>query len=313
MEPYTLIGAGGAIGTPLAEMLLAQGKPVRLLSRSGKTTTGAESRSVDVLNRNELTEAVRGSKVAFLLVGLEYKTKVWQAQWPQVMENVIEACKATGVPLIFFDNVYMYGPVDGPMTESTPYRPASKKGAVRAEIATRLMNAVQKGELKAMIARSADFYGPHAGASSGFYVMALKNLAAGKKPQWFGDVMAPHTFSYTLDCTKALILLAEDSSAWNQTWHLPSANPAPVPADLISLAAKTMNTSYKGIQLFSKGMLRLLGIFIPVLKEFVEMMYQYDRPYLFDSTKFETHFQFKPTSYEQGMQETVAFFKLRKS
>lgn len=102
MQPYTIIGAGGAIGTPLAEELIKNGHPVRLLSRSGKTMVGAESRSVDVFNQAALTDAVRGSKVAFQLVGLDYNAKHWQEKWPIVMQNTIRACADTGVPLIFF-------------------------------------------------------------------------------------------------------------------------------------------------------------------------------------------------------------------
>ena len=160
MQPYTIIGSGGAIGAPLAQLLLDQQQPVRLLSRSGKTMPGAESRQTDVFNLTDLTEAVRGSRVAFLLVGLDYKAKLWQEKWPIVMQNVIKACSETKVPLIFFDNVYMYGPVDGKMTEETPFRPSSKKGAVRAQIANMLLDAVERGEITASIARSADFYGP---------------------------------------------------------------------------------------------------------------------------------------------------------
>jgi nucleoside-diphosphate-sugar epimerase len=159
MQPYTIIGAGGAIGTPLAHELIKNKKPVRLLSRSGKTMEGAESLSVDVFNAKELTEGIRGSKVAFLLVGLEYNTKIWEQQWPVVMQNTLQACKETGVPLVFFDNVYMYGPVAGKMTEETPFKPSSKKGVVRAKTVNMLLDAAQRGDVKACIARSADFYG----------------------------------------------------------------------------------------------------------------------------------------------------------
>lgn len=127
MQPHTIIGAGGAIGTPLAHELIKGGATVRLLSRSGKTMAGAESRATDVGNLKDLIEAIRGSKVAYQLVGLDYDTKIWQEKWPLVMQNTIQACAETGVPLIFFDNVYMYGPVEGKMTEETPFNPSSKK------------------------------------------------------------------------------------------------------------------------------------------------------------------------------------------
>lgn len=312
MKPYTIIGAGGAIGTPLAQELLKDGKKVRLLSRSGKTMEGAESQSVDVFQLSELTEAIRGSKVAFLLVGLDYNTKFWQQKWPLVMQNTISACAATGVPLVFFDNVYMYGPVEGRMTEETPFRPSSKKGVVRAQIATMLLDAVKRGEIQALIARSADFYGPWADEKSMFYQTVFKNLSAGKKAQWLGDPAAAHTMSYTLDCAKGLMLLADDPNAFGQTWHLPSKNPPSIPTDLIKFAASEMGLPYKGVQAAPKWLVRIIGLFVPIMKEMVEMVYQNERVYWFDSSKFEAKYNYKPISYEEGIKETIAFYQLRR-
>lgn len=312
MQPYTLIGAGGAIGTSLAHELIQHSKAVRLLSRSARPLEGAESRAVDVFNLQDLTEGIRGSKVAFLLIGLEYNTKIWQKQWPIVMQNTIRACAETGVPLIFFDNVYMYGAVQGKMTEETPFNPNSKKGMVRAQIATMLLEAVKKGELKASIARSADFYGPWADEKSMFYQTVLKNLSAGKKSQWLGNPAMAHTLSYTLDCARALIMLADDPSALNQTWHLPSKNPPPTPTELIQLSATEMGVLNKGVQAAPKWLVRILGLFIPIMKEMVEMVYQNEETYWFDSSKFETKYNYKPTSYEDGIRETIAFYQLKK-
>ncbi len=312
MQPYTLIGAGGAISIPLAQMLLDQKQPVRLLSRSGANLPGAESRKADVFNQAELTEAVRGSRVAYLLVGLDYNTKLWQEKWPTVMQNTIRACAETGVPLIFFDNVYMYGPVEGKMTEETPFRPSSKKGEVRAKIATMLLDAMRRGEVQASIARSADFYGPWADRVSVFYQVVLKNLAEGKKPQWLGNPAMPHSMSYTLDCARALILLADDPTSFNQTWHVPTYNPPPVPTDLIKIAADEIGRPYKGVQAAPKIIIRLLGLFIPIMREMVEMVYQNERPYYFDSSKFEKKYNYSPVPYAQGIRDTVAFFKLKK-
>ena len=312
MQPYTILGAGGAIGNPLAQMLIEQKKPVRLLSRSGALVTGAESRQTDVFNLQDLTEAIRGSKVVYLLIGIEYKAKIWQEQWPVVMQNTLQACTATGVPLVFFDNVYMYGSVEGRMTEETPFRPRSKKGEVRAKIAQQLLDATQRGDLQASIARSADFYGPWADKTSIFYVTVLKNLAEGKKPQWLGNPAMPHSMSYTLDCARALITLADDPTSFNQTWHLPTFNPPPVPLDLIKTAAAEMGVPDKGVMAVSKNFIRLLGLFIPIMREMVEMVYQTEKPYWFDSTKFEQQYGVKPTFYEQGIRETVAFYNLKK-
>ncbi len=312
MNPYTIIGAGGAIGTPLAQELIAKGQPVRLLSRSGKSMSGAESRKTDVFNLPDLTEAIRGSKVAFLLVGLDYNTKTWQEQWPVVMQNTLSACAETGVPLIFFDNVYMYGPVEGKMTEETPFKPSSKKGAVRANIANMLLDAVKRGEVKASIARSADFYGPWADEKSMFYQTVFKNLSEGKKSQWLGNPAMPHSMSYTIDCARALVLLADDPGSFNQTWHLPTDNPPPIPTELIQIAAREMGLPYTGVQAAPKFLVRLIGLFVPIMREMVEMVYQNERSYWFDSSKFERAYHYKPIGYEQGIRDTVAFFNLKK-
>jgi nucleoside-diphosphate-sugar epimerase len=311
MQPYTIIGSGGAIGTPLAHELINSGQAVRLLSRSGKTMPGAESIKVDVFNQQELTEAVRGSKVAYLLVGLDYNAKLWAEKWPLVMENTIRACAATGVPLVFFDNVYMYGPVEGKMTEETPFKPSSKKGQTRAKIANMLLDAMKKGEITASIARCADFYGPYADEKSMFYQTVFKNYTEGKKPQWLGDASMPHSMTYTIDCAKALVILANDPTSFNQTWHLPTHNPPRVPTDLVKMAAQEMGLPYKGVQAAPKFLVRLIGLFVPIMREMVEMVYQYERSYWFDSSKFENKYNYKPTSYETGLRDTVAFFNLK--
>lgn len=313
MEPYTIIGAGGAIGNSLTQELIKAEKPVRLLSRLGQNTVGADSRIVDVFHQRDLVESLRGSKVAFLLVGLDYDTNIWQEKWPIVMQNTLSACAEADVPLIFFDNVYMYGAVQGKMTEETPFNPNSKKGAVRATIATMLLDAVKRGDVKASIARSADFYGPWADLKSMFYQTVFKNLSEGKKPQWLGNPKMAHTMSYTLDCAKALVMLADDPSSFNQTWHMPSKNPPPVPTELIQIAAREMGVPYKGVQAAPRWLVRVMGIFIPIMHEMAEMVYQNEQPYWFDSSKFEQRYGFTPTNYEDGIRETVEFFKLRKN
>ena len=157
----TLLGAGGAISNHLAQLLAAQKSPFRLVSRSPHPASGAtEALTADLANPEDAIRAVAGSSVAVLLVGLKYDRKVWAERWPRIMANTINACQRAGAKLLFFDNVYMYGPVDGPMTEETPFRPSSKKGDIRARIANSLIEAWQSGKVTGMIARAADFYGP---------------------------------------------------------------------------------------------------------------------------------------------------------
>src|SRR5512135_133532 len=157
----TILGAGGPIANELAAVLAGKRTPFRLVGRNPKSVAGAELVQADVSDPEQTTRAVAGSDVVLLLVGLKYDLAVWRELWPRVMANTIEACKRANARLVFFDNVYMYGRVRGPMTETTPYNPSSKKGEIRARIATTLLEEAKAGRLNAMIARSADFYGPN--------------------------------------------------------------------------------------------------------------------------------------------------------
>src|SRR5580700_7976107 len=128
----TILGAGGAIGNELIKLLASKNQPFRLVGRNPKATAGAsESLAADLTERDQTVRAVAGSSVGYLLVGLKYDLKVSQEMRPRIMGNTIEACKRAGAKLLFFDNVYMYGKVSGPMTEETLFNPCSKKGEIR--------------------------------------------------------------------------------------------------------------------------------------------------------------------------------------
>jgi nucleoside-diphosphate-sugar epimerase len=224
------------------------------------------------------------------------------------MENVISVCAEQQIPLIFFDNIYMYGLVEGEITESTPFQPNSRKGKVRANIASMLLDAVQSGKIKALIARSADFYGPHSAQVSFLHQLVIGRHMHGKKAQWMVNPNMPHTFTYTPDAAKALYILAKDESAFGKTWHLPSSTPSLTGEELIQLSAVVCDAP-SGTQVISKLMMRVLGIFVPVLRESIEMLYQYERPYHFNSQAFQKKYGFNPTPYQKGIQETVDFYR----
>jgi nucleoside-diphosphate-sugar epimerase len=162
-----ILGAGGPIGSELIKELIARNEPVRLVSRRPKLVPGAaEVVAADLSILGGALNGVSGCRIAFLLVGPKYDLRVWRELCPRVMRNAIEAAKRSHARLVFFDNVYMYDRVDGVMTEETPFRPCSRKVEVRAEIATMLLNEIGSGNLTALIARSADFYGPRARTGS---------------------------------------------------------------------------------------------------------------------------------------------------
>ncbi|MBC7886731.1 MAG: NAD-dependent epimerase/dehydratase family protein [Ferruginibacter sp.] len=304
---HTILGAGGAIARELSSVLITNNQPVRLVGRNPKPVKGATTVAADLSNNSQTSEAVKGSSIVYLCVGLKYEVKIWAKNWPAIMQNTIDACKKHKAKLVFFDNIYCLGKVNGPMTEESVFNPNSKKGMIRAAIATQLLNEIKAGNLTSLIARSADFYGPGC-KTSVFNLLITDKMVKGKKAQYLVNANQKHSFTYTPDCGKALWLLSQRNDAFNQTWHLPTAQPALTGKELISLAAKELGTE-PNYTILSKGYIRFGGLFNNTVKELYEMLYQNESEYIFDSSKFENAFGIAPTSYEEGIKQTMLFYK----
>jgi nucleoside-diphosphate-sugar epimerase len=307
----TILGANGIISTEVAKALTQYTDKIRLVSRNPRKVNDTdEIFAADLTNPEQTLAAVAGSEIVFLTAGLQYNIKVWQEQWPLIMQNVIEACKKHKAKLVFFDNVYLYGKVIGWMTEETPVNPCSKKGKVREVIAGMLMNEIALGNITAMIVRAADFYGPNTPLSFAT-VMIFDNLAKGKKAQWMLNDSVKHSLTYTPDAGKATALLGNTATAYSQVWHLPTDRNALNGKEIIALVAKEFGVPPKHMTL-PKWMLQLVGLFNPNVKESIEMLYQSESDYLFDSSKFDSAFNFPTTTYALGIAETVKIIKSKK-
>jgi nucleoside-diphosphate-sugar epimerase len=305
---HTILGAGGVIGTLLLPELAAQGTPVRLVSRRATMTGGAkEVVQADLSNRQSVIDAVAGSDVVYLLAGLKYELRAWQELWPRIMANAIEACQRANARLVFFDNVYMYGRVDGPMTEETPFNPCSRKGEVRAKIAQKLLGEVKAGGITAMIARAADFYGPNArtGVAN---ILVFDKFAKGGKASVMVTAALPHSYTYTPDAAKALVTLTRAKDPWNTTWHLPTAPDPPTGKQFVEMAARTFGVPPK-YSILQPWMLRMVGLFDATVREIPEMLYQNAYPYHFDSSKFRKAFGVDATPYARGVEQTAASYR----
>jgi len=304
----TILGAGGAISNELVRLLAARKTALRLVGRNPAAgPDGAEVVAADLADRDQTLRAVAGSSIVYLLAGLKYDHKVWAELWPRMMANTIEACKRTGARLIFFDNVYMYGRVAGAMTEETPFHPSSRKGEIRAKIATVLADEWRAGNLTAMIARSADFYGPK--ARNGIpNVMVFEPMGKKQAAMCLVNDGLAHSYSYTPDAGLALVELADTESAWNQTWHLPTHPEALTGKQFIEQAAEAMGVAAK-YRVLSPWMVRMTGLFNPTVGEVHEMLYQNDSPYLFDSSKYARAFGFAGTPPGEGIRATAEAYR----
>ena len=299
----TILGAGGAIGSHLAKELSAYTSDIRIVSRNPEAVNPSDDLfPADLTDPIQLEKAIEGSEVVYVVIGFPYKIKVWQKVWVPFIRSVIQACRKHNAKLVFFDNIYMYDPdyLNG-MKEDTPFRPVSKKGEVRKEVAQTLLTEMKSGKLEVLIARSPDFLSSH---NSFLAEAVIKNLLKGKKANWFGDLNKIHNFIYTPDAAKATALLGNTVEAYGQTWHLPVDKTPYTGMDWVNMTSEILGIQPK-VTTLKSGMIGFLGLFIPVMKEMKEMTYQYERDYLFDSSKFEDKFKFLPTPAKIALEKVV--------
>lgn len=305
----TILGSGGAIGIPLAKELKKYTDQIRLVSRNPKKVNETdELYKIDLNDYSQIDKAIAGSEVVYVVIGFEYKLIVWQKIWPSFMKAVINACKTHNAKLVFFDNVYMYDKSAIPhMIETSPIHAPSKKGEVRQQLHEMIMKEVEKNTLTALIARSADFYGP-GNKNSALNMMVIDNFMKGKKAQAFGNINKIHTYTYTPDAAKATAILGNTIDSFNQVWHVPTTKEKLTNLHWIQLIANELEVEAK-IQTIPVWMIKMLGLFIPVMREFPEMIYQYEQDYLLDSTKFEKRFGMSATAPKDGIKILIENLK----
>lgn len=306
----TILGSGGAIGTELAKALKQYTSDIRLVSRNPKKVNDTDSlHPADLSDKSQVSKAIEGSEICYLTLGFDYNIKVWKDKWPSLIKNVVAACIIHKTKLVFFDNIYAIGGDNVKhITEISPISPSSKKGEVRAFVDQHIHEHVEKGKLEAIIARSPDFFGPGKKETSLILNLVYDNLVKGKTAQWFCNADVIHTMGYTPDLAKGTAILGNTPDAYNQVWNLPVDMNNLTGREWVKLFATEMKSSDKVMVLPMWG-LKLLGIFVPIMREMPEMMYQFDRPYYFDCTKFLTRFKFIPTNNIDGVKFTIQSLK----
>lgn len=306
----TILGAGGSIGIELAKALKQYTTDIRLVNRNPVKVNPTDNLfSADLTNRKEIFKATEGSAITYVTIGFPYKKKVWEKNWMPFMQNVIAACLEYDSKLVFFDNVYAVGANHiSHITENSPITPTSKKGEIRAEVDRLILESIEKDKLNAIIARAPDFFGGTAKANSIVINMVYDNLVKGKKAQWFCNAKVVHSMGYVPDLSKGTALLGNTPQAFGQIWNLPTDQQRITGEEWINLFASSMGTSNK-YRVLPDWLIKSIGFFIPVMGELAEMNYQYDRDYYFDSTKFNTYFNYKPTSNAEAVKQAVEQLK----
>jgi nucleoside-diphosphate-sugar epimerase len=306
-----VFGATGGIGRAVVGELLRRGRRVRAVTRHGTAVGGAETAVADATRLAEAAAAAAGAAVVYHCVNPGYTQ--WPALLPAVSRAILSAAEAAGAKLVYADNLYAYGPVDGPLREDLPALATGRKGRTRVQVTAELLSAHSAGRVRVTIGRASDYYGPH-GANSNAGEGVFGRIVAGKRPLWTGRLDQPHTFHYLPDLARALVTLADSDASDGEVWHLPAAEPLTAQQlfDLISTAADRATPTRA--RTLSPAVLALAGLFSPLVRELRETTYQFRAPFVIDASKFERRFgAVAATPHAQAVGHTVRWFQTRQA
>ena len=307
-RPLHVIFGAGQIGTPLARLLLQRGHTVRLVRRSGGGPEGVEVRTGDAADPAFAIEAARGATAVYHCMNPAYSRKRWAHDLPRLVDGLVAAAGRAGARLVVLDNVYMLGKPGGrPLDEDSPIAPCSRKGEIRARIHQRLMDAERRGDVRAVGGRASDFYGPGGTGTyfgDAFWPQALKDGTA----LALMNVDTPHTYHYTLDVAAALATLGEAPDDVTGRWWMLPAAPAESSRAMVARLGAALGRELR-IRHMPRPVLKLAGLFMPILGELAEMGYQWDEPFVVDDRRFRERFGTPPTSLDDGARATVAWAK----
>jgi nucleoside-diphosphate-sugar epimerase len=298
----TILGANGQIAIELAhELRRSYTSDLKLVSRHPRKVHDTDVlASADLLDAGQTAEAVRGSRVVYFTAGLPPDTGLWETQFPVMLRNALDACRAAGASFAYFDNTYMYPQDDRLQTEETPFAPVGRKGRVRAAMASMVLEEMARGEIPVVIARAPEFYGP--GKTQSFTnALVIDRLEVGKQPRVPVRDDTLRTLIWTPDASRALAAIGNAPDAFGQTWHLPCCDDRPTYRTFVTLACEAFArpVAYKVI---GKWTLAAAGLFSRQVREIRELLPRYAQDNLFDSTKFKRRFpRFEVTTYREGV------------
>ncbi|MCP2165491.1 NAD-dependent epimerase/dehydratase family protein [Goodfellowiella coeruleoviolacea] len=306
-ERIVVLGAGSGIGHEIARQLVAEGRPVRAVTRSGRgTPDGADSHRADLMDRDAAIAACAGATVVHLTANPPYPD--WVRMLPTIVTNSLAGAEAAGAKLVLADNLYAYGPVSGPITEDTPERPVGPKERLRAELGRRLLDAHRAGRVRVALGRSSDYYGP-GGLKSLHGITVLAPLAKGGIPMWLGDLDVPHTLPFLGDTARAQIVLGDDDRADGRVWITPAA-PTLTGREFVATAARLAGRPGRRALRLPQFTTAVLGLVDRTVRGAGELAHQRTRPWIADHSAFERTFGPLPvTPHEEAITRTLAWYR----
>jgi nucleoside-diphosphate-sugar epimerase len=305
-ELHVVFGAG-QVGRALAARLVGQGLGVRVVSRHRPSplADGADWWKADASDPEAAADAAKGAAVVYQCLNAPYTS--WPEHFPPLQRGVLTAAERNGALMVSLENLYGYGPTAGqPMTEELPLAATTVKGRTRAAMTKELLEAAEAGRVRIAIGRASDFFGAGVTESTlGKRVFA--NALAGKRADFIGNVDLPHTYSYVPDVAAGLATLGTDARAAGGIWHLPGPETATTRAVLELVAGEVRHPV--GVRSVPKLAVRALALVNPLMRELAEVAYEFDEPFILDTTKYAATFGANGTPLPTAVAETVAWYR----
>jgi len=301
----SVVFGAGQVGLPLAQLLSTRGQEVKLVSRSGGASVpGIEAVRGDAMNGEFCTETVRGASAVYHCMNPKYETAAWEAMLPRIQENLVAAAGRAQARLVVLDNVYMLGRPGGkPLTEDTPLNPCSRKGEIRARLADALLAAHRRGDVQAVTGRASDFFGP-GGLQTMFEARFWKGVLAGKNAPVIVNPDTLHTYHYIPDVAAGLAALgAAESDVTGRAWMLPCERAVTTRELAARFAAQAGHTS--DVQRMPRWLFKTLTLVVPIFREFDEMLYQWEEPFVIDDQRFRERLAIAATPLDASVRATV--------
>ncbi len=311
VEGTHVVFGTGPVGMAVMDELRSRGRAVRMVNRSGRAEVPDDVELVagDATDSAFTTEACKDAAVVYSCVNPPYEK--WPQMFPPLQAGVVEGAATAGAKLVAMENVYMYGPTGGKLiTEDLPYSATTRKGMTRARMAQELLRAHESGKVRVAIGRASDFFGPRV-LNSAMGDRVFPAALAGKSAQAVGNPDLPHTYTYVPDIGRALVVLGEEDQALGRAWHLPNPETVTTRQFIEMIFAEAGHPAR--LQVAPKLLLRALGLFNSQVKEVVEMLYEFEEPFVVDSARFEQTFDTHATSLADAIKTTVAWFRQSQS
>jgi nucleoside-diphosphate-sugar epimerase len=312
-SPQHVVFGTGAIGLATLEALRRRGERVRLVNR---TATAPVPDDVEVLGGDAsdpgfTTAAAQGAQVVYQTLNPPYHQ--WVELFPALQASVLTAAQATGARLVSMENVYAYGRPNGqPLTEAHPYAAHTKKGKLRARMARELLAAHQAGRVQVAIGRASDYFGPRGGAQSNLGDRVIPAALAGKTATVLGDPDQPHTYTYVPDIGEGLAVLGEHPDTPGEVWHLPNDPHTRTTRQLVDSIYRLAGQPQTKLRGTPTLLLRALGVINPTVRELVELQYEFQEPFIVDSTKIASKLAVHGTPLDQALADTVASYRSKR-